>query len=142
MPMRQEDAVDRSQLDPEPCCVVKPRTAVRADVEQDAAHFVPVSSSQEHREPVAGNAQVLKRTHAGVPVVVASWWHPLQERCHFGDLVDARVDTRQGVGLVVDHDDHLEVVQHGEVIDAHRTMLAPAGLDSQAGEGASALGGS
>src|SRR5665213_692322 len=123
MPMRQEDALDRRQFDSEARCVVEPCISIRADVEQDASQLVSASSSQQHRQPVTRDAQMLKHTHSGVSVVVASWWQAVQKRGHLGNLVDSGVDARQGIGLVVDHDDHLEVVQYCEVIHAHRTRL-------------------
>src|ERR1700751_508310 len=66
---------------------------------------------------------MLKHTDAGVAIVMARRWYPAQQARHLGQLVDSWVNARQGVGFVVDYDDHLEMVQHGEVINAHRSML-------------------
>ena len=104
VPVRQEDRVDRGEVDAEAVGVVDPDVAVGADVEQHRVALVADPTRQENRQPVTGHAQVIEHRDAVVAGVLAHGWSTCQVRSHFRQLRHTGVDARQRVGLVVDDD--------------------------------------
>ena len=124
VPVRQEDGLDGGQIEVQPGRVVEPHVAVRADVEQHAARLVADAAGDEHREPMAGHAEVVEGGHH-VVAGAAGRRRAAQQRRHLRQLGHTGIDARQGVGLVVDDDGEHELIEHLWSLRHDRIMPRP-----------------
>ncbi len=79
MPVGQEDRFDPRDVEAEPFGVVEPDVAVRADVEQHGAGLVTRPPRQEHRQTVAGDAEMVEHADPDVVVVVPARWYAAEQ---------------------------------------------------------------
>lgn len=100
---------DRGEIDFEPLGVVEPQLPVRADVEEHRVGLGAAPAAEEHREPVAGAAELIEGHLALVPIVDMSG----KSTRAIGDFANLRqplVHAEEPISLVVDDDPQVERV--------------------------------
>jgi hypothetical protein len=138
VPVRQEEHVDRREIDPESFCVGEPEIPVGADVEQRGRGLRSTPRSGDGGEAVAGDAEVIEGIDAVVAVVAPVGCDAPEDAGELGKLREPGTDAGQGVGRVVDHDRDEELVEAGvpgqeanpsnaqaRTMRAHTCILAP-----------------
>ncbi len=130
VPVRQEDGLDRGEVDRQPARVVQPHLGRRADVEQHRVAAVAAAAGQQRREAVARDAQVLECLAALAAVRDGARRRPRHVPGQLRQLRHPLVHARQRVGLVVDHDQNPAFIERRAI---HALFLAPARAESLAG---------
>src|SRR6516162_7979896 len=93
MPVRQENVLDRGEIDPEPSGIVEPDVWIGADIEQHAALPVASPTGNQHRESVTGAAQLIKYNLAVMPFVLSAWSGSCRKMDNFLDLGQTLIDA-------------------------------------------------
>src|SRR5215469_4519951 len=111
MPVRQEDVLDRREVDRQSPSIVEPDVGIGPDVEQQAAFHAAPAARHQYREPVTGAAELIEDRLAVMAFVLAARRGPRGEVHDLRNLGHALIDARERIGLVVDHDQNLQLVE-------------------------------
>ena len=132
MPMGEEDALDRRNVDTEAGRVLHPDRRVRPHVEQQTVLPIPATSRSKNGQAVARATALVEEHVSRMPTEFPRGGRALQEAADLPDLRHPRIDARERVCLVVDHDGQAQLVEgrdlflaHGESVSLRGSALHP-----------------
>ncbi len=111
MPVRQEDVLDRREVDRQSPSIVEPDVGIGSDIEQQAAFHATPAARHQYREPVTSAAELIEDGLAVMAFVLAARRSSRGEVDDLRNLGHALIDARERIGLVVDHDQNLQLVK-------------------------------
>src|SRR4051812_34298879 len=119
MPVREEDSLDRGEVDAQAVCVVLPDRCIRPYVEEQSVQPIAAPRGREHGEAMAAAAEAVEHDLARMPCEVLRRRWPSEMAHYLGGLRNAVVHAGQRVRLVVDHDRQSQLVELGDGFECH-----------------------
>jgi hypothetical protein len=119
VPVREKEALDHGEIDPQPRRVLLPYRRVGPHVVEQRVSPVAAPPCDEDGEAVASATETIEHHLARMSRKLALRRQAREEACRLGHLRDARVDAGERVGLVVDDDRQPKFVQRRDVFRAH-----------------------
>ena len=111
---------DRAEDFEKPLGVGQPYVPVGTDIKQCRSRGRASACRDEHRKPMAGQAQVIEDHVPFVRAVRQCHRRALEQMGHLAELGDSWIDARKNVALVVDNDEQRQRVQLGDRWQAYR----------------------